>query len=103
MFFSPSSIWNQRLPRETSTDPASAAIVANVAAEVAELGPGFNFTDYSVSIFYASASCPTRKVTIDKKAGALGAALEAIVAEVPIPDRARPVGPWLADTHTDIY
>jgi len=92
-FFSPSSIWNETIPRRARLDRRSARLVAKLAAEVAaeqlvEQGPSINTTKWSVPIYTVPSDQPTVRVGLESNS--FYPALQSAWDAVPLPPNAQP-------------
>jgi hypothetical protein len=92
-FFSPQSFWNTPVDDRAALDPASAELVAGLAAEVdeelaAHEGPFISTTSYSVPVYTVAADQPKVRVRLasEQPAPHLQAAFDA----VPLPPDAQP-------------
>ena len=85
-FFSPSSVWNRRLPAGTPVAPDSRALVAKLQRQVRTAGPWIATSDFSVPIVRVGARQKRVRVTLDTSY----APLQRDFASVPVPGDARP-------------
>lgn len=112
-FFKADSIWNKKLPADVGIDPVSAAVVEALAdrafqtrhPQINDDGTranffglsGFNFKDWNTPVHIASeGNFTVQPVYLDRPYGVIpaNAALREAWSAVPIPDDARPAGPW---------
>jgi hypothetical protein len=84
--FASNSFWNKPLPRRAGLDRRSRALVATLAAQVAENKAWINTYQYSSPVYVAGPAQPHTRVTLDKPSASLGAAFDS----VPLPRNAIP-------------
>ena len=87
--FAPSSVWNAPLPRNAPLDRNSATYVADLVRQVAQYGPWFNTTQYSVPMYTVGRNQPTVPVALDPAAGGQPD-LQRAWSAVPLPSDAKP-------------
>ncbi len=85
-FFSPSSVWNRRLPAATPLAPDSRALVSKLQRQVRSAGPWIATSDFSVPIVRVGARQKRVRVKLDTSY----APLQRDFASVPVPRDARP-------------
>jgi hypothetical protein len=84
--FASNSFWNKPVPRSAAIDRRSKALVATLAAQVAENKAWVNTYRYSSPVYLAAPRQPETRVTLDKPSASLSAAFES----VPLPRNAIP-------------
>jgi hypothetical protein len=95
-FFSPTSVWNRKVPEDTRIDPRSPALISNLASEVATeiqegRGPSINTDEFSVPIHTVPRNQP--RVTVALHSRPLRRPLPSLRrawSSVPLPPGARP-------------
>jgi hypothetical protein len=87
--FAPSSVWNAPLSRNTPLDRNSATYVADLLRQVAQYGPWFNTTQYSVPLYTVRRNQATVRVALDPAAGSQPD-LQKAWTSVPLPPNAEP-------------
>lgn len=109
------SFWNQKLPTDFPVDPDSDAYCAGLLTKAygGNARTSWNNASFSSGIFIAGIGCPRYTVTVDRPTGQADQfkVPDATVNpfyDVPIPNNARPSGPWPApggfsDNHMTIY
>jgi hypothetical protein len=85
-FFSPSSVWNRRLPAGTPVAPDSRALVAKLQRQVRTAGPWIATSNFSVPIVRVGARQKRVRVKLDTSYPPL----QRDFASVPVPRTARP-------------
>jgi hypothetical protein len=85
-FFSPSSVWNRRLPARTPIAPDSRALVTGLHRQVRSAGPWIATSNFSVPIVRVGARQKRVRVKLDTSY----APLQRDFASVPVPRTARP-------------
>src|SRR4051794_956829 len=95
---SPSSFFNQPLPKEVGIDPKSSEYVASLVKQVSDFGAGFEYRDWSIPCHIAGPNTPKRKVWLDAADGTQTSKRSAI-SEAPIPLALRAAGPWPTGDH----
>jgi hypothetical protein len=93
--FSPSSVWNARIPASAPLAPNSAALIATLQREVLTYGPWINSYAWSTPVYQVPANQPTVAVTVDWAPAmwtnpADAAVLASQLSAVPIPAYAQP-------------
>jgi len=104
--FAPDSVWNAPVSPDAPIDPASPALVRQLAAEAASeqlqaTGPYIETSSDSTPIYRVPADQPTVRVALDEPTVWWRASLQAALAAVPIPADARPAPG--SDGHLTIY
>ncbi|HWI74894.1 MAG TPA: hypothetical protein VNT55_23230 [Baekduia sp.] len=93
-FFSPRSVWNTAVPADAPIDPRSAAMVADLGAQVRDAeqrryGPTINTINYSTPVVEVARNQPRVRVTLDDTA-TYRRPVRAALRSVPLPGDARP-------------
>lgn len=101
------SFINKKLPVTVPIDSNSASYVTSLVNQVYGHGTiaAFNARDWTAPIYVADENTPRHTVTIDRPSGQADElkGVDGPFYDVPIPDDARPAGPWPGDNHLTIY
>jgi hypothetical protein len=89
--FAPTSVWNTPIPANAPLDPNSATYVSELDGQVAQYGPWFNTSQYSVPLYTVGRQQATTRVSLDPAAGNQPD-LQRAWSAVPLPGDARPAG-----------
>lgn len=101
-FFAPTSVWNRELGPAAPISPSSPEYVAELVRQVGETEAWINTNHYSVPIYTVGPDTPNVPVRIvPPQGGPVDPALQAAMAEVPIPASAQPASG--TDGHLVIY